>query len=63
LILNALEQTERNYTEAAELLGVHVNYLHRLIRNLDLKEALRSSPNARAATEQANRRGSRQLET
>ena len=62
LILTALEQTNRNYTEAAELLGVHVNYLHRLIRNLDLKDALRSSSNTRTGTDQP-RRGSRQLET
>jgi DNA-binding NtrC family response regulator len=63
LILNALEETKRNYTEAAHLLGVHVNYLHRLIRNLDLKEALHSSPNLRPGTESSHRRGSRQLET
>jgi hypothetical protein len=29
------------YTEAARLLGVHPNYLHMLIRNLDLKETLK----------------------
>jgi Nif-specific regulatory protein len=63
LILNALEETKRNYTEAAHVLGVHVNYLHRLIRNLDLKEALHSSPNLRPGTEPSHRRGSRQLET
>jgi len=50
LIVNALEQTKRNYTEAARLLGVHVNYLYRLIRNLDLKETLRSSPSLRTGT-------------
>ena len=62
LILNALEETKRNYTEAASLLGVHVNYLHRLIRNLDLKDALQSSPGLRPATEH-HRGSSRQLET
>jgi DNA-binding NtrC family response regulator len=62
LILNALEETQRNYTAAAQLLGVHVNYLHRLIRNLDLKEALHSSPGPRPGTEHP-RRSSRQLET
>jgi transcriptional regulator with GAF, ATPase, and Fis domain len=62
LILNALEETKRNYTEAARLLGVHVNYLHRLIRNLDLKETLQSSPSLRPGTEH-HRRSSRQLET
>jgi len=62
LILSALEETKRNYTEAAHLLGVHVNYLHRLIRNLDLKEALHSAPNLRTGTEHS-RRSSRQMET
>ena len=37
LVLEALEQTAGSYTEAAQLLGVHPNNLHRLIRNLDLK--------------------------
>jgi transcriptional regulator with GAF, ATPase, and Fis domain len=63
LILDALEETKRNYTEAAHVLGVHVNYLHRLIRNLDLKEALHSSPNLRPGAEPPHRRSSRQLET
>jgi transcriptional regulator with GAF, ATPase, and Fis domain len=62
LILNALQDTKRNYTEAARLLGVHVNYLHRLIRNLDLK-ALPASPSLRPGRETPQRRGSRQLET
>jgi DNA-binding NtrC family response regulator len=63
LIFNALQETKGNYTEAAERLGLQVNYLHRLIRNLDLKEALRSSPNLRPGTEQPPRARSRQLET
>ncbi|OLE55823.1 MAG: hypothetical protein AUG51_01385 [Acidobacteria bacterium 13_1_20CM_3_53_8] len=41
LILKAVEQSEGNYTEAARLLGVHPNYLHRLIRNMNLKSALK----------------------
>ncbi len=41
LILNALEQSEGSFTEAAKLLGVHPNYLHRLVRNLNLKELLK----------------------
>jgi Nif-specific regulatory protein len=41
LILKALEQSEGSYTEAAKLLGVHPNYLHRLVRNLNLKELLK----------------------
>jgi len=40
LILDAVEQTGGNYVEAAGILGVHPNYLHRLIRNLGLKEDL-----------------------
>jgi transcriptional regulator with GAF, ATPase, and Fis domain len=63
LILNAMEETNRNYTDAARVLGVHVNYLHRLIRNLDLKDALRSTPNVRTGAEHSPRRNSRQLET
>ena len=38
LIFDAVEQTQGNYVEAAGILGVHPNYLHRLIRNLGLKE-------------------------
>ncbi|HEY2933077.1 MAG TPA: sigma 54-interacting transcriptional regulator [Acidobacteriota bacterium] len=37
LILNAVEKSGGNYTEAAKALGVHPNYLHRLIKNLNLK--------------------------
>jgi len=43
LILDAVEQTQGSYAEAARMLGVHPNYLHRLIRNLELKEALKDS--------------------
>jgi transcriptional regulator with GAF, ATPase, and Fis domain len=41
LILDAMEQAHGNYAEAAEILDVHPNYLHRLIRNLGLKEILK----------------------
>lgn len=41
IILNAMQQTNGNFTEAAKILGVHPNYLHRLIRNLNLKEELK----------------------
>src|SRR6202521_1897028 len=41
LILNAWEQSGGSFTEAARILGVHSNYLHRLIRNLDLRLALK----------------------
>jgi transcriptional regulator with GAF, ATPase, and Fis domain len=37
LITRALEQSSGGITEAARALGVHPNYLHRLIRNLNLK--------------------------
>jgi Nif-specific regulatory protein len=43
LIINAIEQSGGNYTEAAKLLGVHPNYLHRLIRNMSLKSSLKTS--------------------
>jgi Nif-specific regulatory protein len=42
LIVDAVEQTRGNYVEAAAILGVHPNYLHRLIRNLGLKETLQN---------------------
>jgi Nif-specific regulatory protein len=41
LILKALEESGGNYTEAAKLLSVHPNYLHRLIRNMNLKKLIR----------------------
>jgi len=40
LILDAVEQARGNYVEAAGILGVHPNYLHRLVRNLGIKEEL-----------------------
>jgi len=40
LIVNAVEQAAGNYTEAAKALGLHPNYLHRLIRNLNIKGSL-----------------------
>jgi DNA-binding NtrC family response regulator len=43
LILGAVEQTHGSYAEAARILGVHPNYLHRLIRNLELKDVLRET--------------------
>jgi DNA-binding NtrC family response regulator len=39
-IREAFRQARRSYTDAAHLLGVHPNYLHRLIRNLGLKASL-----------------------
>ncbi len=43
LILNAFEQAQGRYTEAAKLLGLHPNYLHRLIRNLNMKQLLQKA--------------------
>jgi Nif-specific regulatory protein len=37
LITRALEHSSGNITEAARALGVHPNYLHRLMRNLNLR--------------------------
>ena len=41
LILAAFAQAGGNITEAARLLSLNPNYLHRLIRNLELRLALR----------------------
>jgi Nif-specific regulatory protein len=38
IILNAMDQTQGNFNDAAKLLGVHPNYLHRLARNLNLRD-------------------------
>jgi transcriptional regulator with GAF, ATPase, and Fis domain len=43
MILNALEQAGGNMTEAAKVLGVHGNYLHRLMRNLELRPKRRQT--------------------
>jgi Nif-specific regulatory protein len=40
LILNAFREARGNYVETARLLDVHPNYLHRLIRNLEIKGEL-----------------------
>ena len=37
LITTTLRQTRGNFTEAAKLLGIHPNNLHRLVRNLNLR--------------------------
>jgi len=47
LIVKAVQQANGNYTEAAKALGVHPNYLHRLIRNLDLKESVKTAASPR----------------
>ncbi len=40
VILDAFAQARRSYVDAARLLGLHPNYLHRVIRNLGLKSQL-----------------------
>ena len=46
LIVDALEEAKGSYTEAARALGLHPNYLHRLIRNLDLRSELKGAKRA-----------------
>jgi len=41
LIIDALDRAQGSYTEAAKLLGMHPNHLHRLIRNLNMKADLK----------------------
>jgi len=40
LIVDAMARAEGSYTRAAKLLGLHPNYLHRLVRQLNLKDRL-----------------------
>jgi transcriptional regulator with GAF, ATPase, and Fis domain len=40
LVLAALDESNGSHIEAARLLGIHPKYLHRLIRNLNLKSAV-----------------------
>ena len=42
LIQDALDKAGGNFTEAARLLGVHPNYLHRLATNLQMRRASRA---------------------
>ena len=41
IILKAFKEAGGNYVETARLLDVHPNYLHRLIRNMNLKGLLK----------------------
>ncbi len=43
LIRDAVEQTQGSFADAARILGVHPNYLHRLIRNLEMRETLKTA--------------------
>lgn len=47
LIFDVVGQTRGNYVEAAAILGVHPNYLHRLIRNLGVKDELNQALRSR----------------
>jgi serine/threonine protein kinase len=41
-VRQAMDQARGNYAEAARLLGIHVNALHRIIRNLGLRSQIRA---------------------
>jgi transcriptional regulator with PAS, ATPase and Fis domain len=53
LILTALEEAHGSYTEAARILGVHANYLHRLVKNLELRPSIRHFPIFRTGASRA----------
>jgi Nif-specific regulatory protein len=42
IILEAIKKSKGSYTAAAKLLGIHPNYLHRLVRNLKLRDQVKS---------------------
>jgi Nif-specific regulatory protein len=46
IIVKALDQSGGSVTGAATLLGVHTNYLHRLMRNFQLRPTLKKSAGA-----------------
>jgi Nif-specific regulatory protein len=41
VVLQAFEQVDHDHEAAAKILGLHPNYLHKLIRTMDLKPALK----------------------
>jgi Nif-specific regulatory protein len=41
LVITAMDDAKGNHVEAARLLGIHPKYLHRLIKNLNLKSDLK----------------------
>lgn len=41
MLMSAIQQADGNYVEAAKLLGIHPNNLHRLMRNMNLKAELK----------------------
>jgi transcriptional regulator with GAF, ATPase, and Fis domain len=40
IVIKAIDEAGGNYAEAARQLGLHPNNLHRLVRNLNLRERL-----------------------
>jgi Nif-specific regulatory protein len=56
IVLSAMEKASGNHSEAAKLLGLHVNNLHRLIRELSLKPILAGAGHPSAASATFNRR-------
>jgi transcriptional regulator with GAF, ATPase, and Fis domain len=42
VVIKAFEQAGYEHEKAARILGLHPNYLHRLIRNMDLKGTLKA---------------------
>jgi transcriptional regulator with GAF, ATPase, and Fis domain len=43
VVLKAFDQADYDHEGAARLLGLHPNYLHRLIKALDLRTALKQA--------------------
>ena len=41
LVITAMQNANGSHIEAARLLGIHPKYLHRLIKNLNLKSEVR----------------------
>jgi DNA-binding NtrC family response regulator len=41
LVITAMDEAKGSHIEAARLLGIHPKYLHRLIKNLNLKSDLK----------------------
>ena len=41
VVLNAFERANHDHDEAARILGLHPNYLHKLIRTMNLRDALK----------------------
>jgi len=41
VVLQAFDQVNYEHEAAAKILGLHPNYLHKLIRTMDLKPALK----------------------